>query len=287
MLDDASLDTFRDAVWRLTGLIRVYLRSNGGVEPEPLALEPAPRSPTWPMPSTTTWPNGSARRGSGDPRRASTGSASAGGTKSSTATRSRSWNREAARGQIAAMTAWAALLRGINVGGYRRVPMAELRGLAEELGFGAVGTYVQSGNLRVHRGRRRRRRWPPSLEAALAARFGFEIPVVLRSGAEIERIATRHPFGDRQDDPAKLHVFFLAGDPDPARVAAWDPGATRPTRRSWTGGRSTSISPTAWVARSSPSTSGRRPRRATGGPCLPCARCLPGFPLAEPQPRRG
>ena len=40
MLDDASLDAFRDAVWRLTGLIRVYLRSNGGVEPEPLALEP-------------------------------------------------------------------------------------------------------------------------------------------------------------------------------------------------------------------------------------------------------
>ena len=40
MLDDVSLDAFRDAVWRLTGLIRVYLRSNGGVEPEPLALEP-------------------------------------------------------------------------------------------------------------------------------------------------------------------------------------------------------------------------------------------------------
>lgn len=40
VLDEASLDAFRDAVWRLTGLIRVYLRSNGAVESEPLALHP-------------------------------------------------------------------------------------------------------------------------------------------------------------------------------------------------------------------------------------------------------
>ncbi len=40
VLDDASLEAFRNAVWALTGLIRVYLRSTEGIEPEPLALEP-------------------------------------------------------------------------------------------------------------------------------------------------------------------------------------------------------------------------------------------------------
>ena len=40
VLDDASLERFRDAVWRLLGLIRVYLRHGGGVDDEPLALEP-------------------------------------------------------------------------------------------------------------------------------------------------------------------------------------------------------------------------------------------------------
>ncbi len=40
VIDEASLEAFRDAAWRLTGLIRVYLRSNGSTEPEPLALEP-------------------------------------------------------------------------------------------------------------------------------------------------------------------------------------------------------------------------------------------------------
>ena len=40
VLDEASLDAFRAAVWRLTGLIRVYLRSDGSVDPEPAALDP-------------------------------------------------------------------------------------------------------------------------------------------------------------------------------------------------------------------------------------------------------
>ena len=40
VLDEASLDAFRDAVWALTGLIRVRLRKDGSVDPEPLALEP-------------------------------------------------------------------------------------------------------------------------------------------------------------------------------------------------------------------------------------------------------
>jgi small GTP-binding protein len=40
VIDEASLDAFRDAAWRLTGLIRVRLRTMGETDPEPLALEP-------------------------------------------------------------------------------------------------------------------------------------------------------------------------------------------------------------------------------------------------------
>jgi uncharacterized protein (DUF1697 family) len=122
------------------------------------------------------------------------------------------------------MTAWIALLRGINLGGHHRVPMPELRALATDLGYGDVATYVQSGNL-VFTAEEDRApdALTAELEAALESRYGFAVPVVLRSGAEMERIAARHPFEDREDEPAKLHVFFLAGDPDPGKVAAWHP----------------------------------------------------------------
>jgi uncharacterized protein (DUF1697 family) len=123
-----------------------------------------------------------------------------------------------------AMTAWVALLRGINLGGHHTVPMAALRSLVEELGHRDVATYVQSGNVVFTAAAARGvDDITAELEAALASRFGFAVPVVLRSRDEIERIAARHPFEEREEEPAKLHVFFLAGEPEPARVAAWHP----------------------------------------------------------------
>jgi len=44
-------------------------------------------------------------------------------------------------------TAYIALLRAVNVGGTGKLPMAELRKLAEEIGFAGVSTYIASGNL--------------------------------------------------------------------------------------------------------------------------------------------
>ncbi len=125
------------------------------------------------------------------------------------------------------MTGWVALLRGINVGGRHRVPMGELRAVAERLRYRDVATYVQSGNL-VFTAGDEAAVIGTELEAALETRFGFGIPVVLRSREEMERIAARHPFEDRQENPAKLHVFFLAGDPDPMKLERWHPERSAP-----------------------------------------------------------
>lgn len=120
------------------------------------------------------------------------------------------------------MTAYVALLRGINLGPSHRVPMAELRTLCRSLGLRNVATYLQSGNVVFNDDR------PPGaivdlLEGALATRFGFDAPVILRAAPEMTRIAERHSFRDREDDPAKLHVFFLAGTPDPEAIERWHP----------------------------------------------------------------
>ncbi len=85
-----------------------------------------------------------------------------------------------------------AVLRGINVGGHRKLPMAELRALATELGLQNVETYVQSGNL-VFDG-------PGTgvserLTGAIRDRYGFAVPVIVRTGRELAAIVADCPLG--------------------------------------------------------------------------------------------
>lgn len=112
-----------------------------------------------------------------------------------------------------------ALLRGINVGGNKRVEMARLRSLLEELGYRDVRTYVNSGNA-VFSGPRRPEQ---HLEAAIAKEFGFDVPVVLRSRDELADIVQANPLRDVATDPAKHLVVFCAAaastDLDPADFA--------------------------------------------------------------------
>jgi len=125
------------------------------------------------------------------------------------------------------MTAYVALLRGVNVGGHRKVPMAELRAVAAALGFENASTYVQSGNL-VFRADGEAGEVRARLEAAIAAHFGFEVDVALRSREEWARIAGAHPLDGPERDPRFLHVVACRDTPDPARVEALTPERVAP-----------------------------------------------------------
>jgi uncharacterized protein (DUF1697 family) len=122
---------------------------------------------------------------------------------------------------VAART-YAALLRGINVGGKNKLPMPELRSLLEDAGYEDVVTYIQSGNavLRSPVGRDRLAR---TLEEQIAARFSLAVRVVLRTHGELERIAAANPFGADGDEPKGLHVVFLDRVPKAGAIAALDP----------------------------------------------------------------
>jgi uncharacterized protein (DUF1697 family) len=98
-----------------------------------------------------------------------------------------------------------ALLRGINVGGKRKVPMAELRALATRHGWRDVATYVNSGNL-VGTVDGEAAAVATELADALAATFGCEVPVVVRRCAEVERDLAACPFPD--GEPAQVHVGY-------------------------------------------------------------------------------
>jgi uncharacterized protein (DUF1697 family) len=101
------------------------------------------------------------------------------------------------------------LLRGINLGPSRRVPMAELRTLLTDAGYGDVATYVQSGNIVLSGDAK-----PAELESAVAelisSHFGFEVPVCARSAAELKKVISHDPIPGGAEDPKHYQVTFLA-----------------------------------------------------------------------------
>lgn len=115
------------------------------------------------------------------------------------------------------MATYVALLRGVNVGGKNKVPMAELRAMFEALGHGEVRTFIQSGNVVFTA---RRAVTPTSLESAIAKELGLTTTVVLRTPVELAKVVKVNPF--RSADPSTLHVGFMVKEPPAAAVAKLD-----------------------------------------------------------------
>ncbi len=112
---------------------------------------------------------------------------------------------------------WVALLRGINLGARNKVPMPELRGVLEDAGLGDVRTYIQSGNVLFTKQAKDRAALTRKLEREVKKAFGVDAPVVLRTFAEIRKVAGARPFGK---DTSDMHVTFLVGKPKAAAVRA-------------------------------------------------------------------
>ncbi len=113
------------------------------------------------------------------------------------------------------------LLRGINVSGHKKIKMAALKALYEQLGFTQVVTYIQSGNVVFETSLRSRRNLQAKIAQGIAAEFGFSVPVVLRTGSELGRIVAECPFGniDLASEGSRVGVAFLATTPAPEHVA--------------------------------------------------------------------
>ena len=98
-----------------------------------------------------------------------------------------------------------ALIRGINVGGSRRVKMPDLRAALEDAGYEDVRTYVQSGNVVLRSSRSAAR-----VAADVAAATGLEVDVMVRTAEHLAQIVEGNPYPQVQDGKT-LHVAFLEG----------------------------------------------------------------------------
>lgn len=121
------------------------------------------------------------------------------------------------------MTAYVALLRGINVGGKNKLPMQDLARVFRDAGCERVETYIQSGNVVFRVATTRTRTLAAQIEQAILTEHGLTVPVILRSRAELAACIARNPFVAQGVDPDRLHVAFLATDPSASAVAALDP----------------------------------------------------------------
>ena len=113
------------------------------------------------------------------------------------------------------MSAYAAFLRGINLGPKRRIGSAQLRSLFEDMGFRAVDTFRTSGNVVFEADGEPAAKLTVAIEEALAEALGYDVAIFLRSAREVRAIADHEPFERRlvEASEGKLQVALLAEKP--------------------------------------------------------------------------
>jgi uncharacterized protein (DUF1697 family) len=108
----------------------------------------------------------------------------------------------------APMKRYIALLRGINVGKAKRVPMADLRALMEALGFAGVRTLLNSGNAVFDAQGGTPSGHARQLKAAIRDRTGVDCEVIVKTAADLAAAIAEHPLRHHADDDARMPVMF-------------------------------------------------------------------------------
>lgn len=119
------------------------------------------------------------------------------------------------------MPTFVSLLRGINVGGHKKIKMADLRGLYADLGMRQVRTLLQSGNVVFETETTDLEQLKQRLECGILERFGFDAQVILRSREAFIATLARHAFTAAQLERSNhALIVFLSALADPAAVEA-------------------------------------------------------------------
>ncbi|HEX3453610.1 MAG TPA: DUF1697 domain-containing protein, partial [Gaiellaceae bacterium] len=112
---------------------------------------------------------------------------------------------------------FVAFLGGVNVGGHR-VKMDRLRDALAPLGYGDVSTFIASGNV-IFTSKQHAATIEPAIEARLQDALGYGVPTFVRRAGDLDRIASREPWGDVPEGHT-LMVWMLRDAPDKPSAAA-------------------------------------------------------------------
>ncbi|WP_223032747.1 DUF1697 domain-containing protein [Hanstruepera marina] len=113
------------------------------------------------------------------------------------------------------MKTYVVLLKGINVGGHKKVPMAELKALLDKEGFKHVQTYIQSGNVILQTSESNKLNLEEHISEVIQANFGFEVLVLAKTRIELQRIFDNSPFPEEK----KVASYFMMLHDEPSTEA--------------------------------------------------------------------
>jgi len=118
------------------------------------------------------------------------------------------------------MTTFISILRGINVSGQKKILMADLKSLYDQLGFNDVTTFIQSGNV-IFKSKKKGsdQAVAKAIGQAILKKYKFKVPIIIRTAEEMQKVISENPFPKQKGiNIEKLHVTFLAEVPDKAQV---------------------------------------------------------------------
>ncbi|NOR88010.1 MAG: DUF1697 domain-containing protein [Bacteroidales bacterium] len=117
------------------------------------------------------------------------------------------------------MIRYISILRGINVGGHKKIVMANLKVLYKELGLTNVVTYIQSGNVVFDaKNDEKPLKLALMIEQKIKEVYGFEVPIIIRTKEEIGKIVAESPYVNNEEID-RLYVTFLSQIPSEDRLS--------------------------------------------------------------------
>ncbi len=126
---------------------------------------------------------------------------------------------------------YIAILRGINVGGKRKILMADLKAMFQKMGFTDLSTYIQSGNIIFHSDKNRKpQELSKEIQHEIANTFGFEVPVIIRTPEQISLAIQSNPFYSSEEDIPHLHLTFLGDSPSTENIISTESYSFEPDR---------------------------------------------------------
>jgi uncharacterized protein (DUF1697 family) len=129
------------------------------------------------------------------------------------------------------VTRYIALLRGVNLGGYNRVAMADLRALVSKIGYDDVKTLLQSGNVVFSGPKKSPAALERELEAAFEKTLKLKVDFHVRTAGEWRKVIDGNPFTvEARNDPSRLVVTCYKSSLDPAQVKATQAAITGPEK---------------------------------------------------------